>query len=128
MLSASLNKTFPSFLKQNLYERFPHLYVICLLCVNQACIVEHEIEIQCPVPGIMNPGVNVTDTSPLEVHYGFNMDGVTTLRNISHHNQFGPILYYPDPDIYTFNGDNHMKKYMKDDWLSIQVLLVDSVW
>ncbi|XP_041349997.1 plexin-A4-like isoform X2 [Gigantopelta aegis] len=84
------------------------------------CRVEHEIEIQCPVPGIMNPGVNVTDTSPLEVHYGFNMDGVMTLKNISHQNQFGPILYYPDPDIYSFSGDSHLKKYIKDDWLSIQ--------
>jgi hypothetical protein len=56
------------------------------------------------------------------VHYGFNLDGVTTYRNLSANPQFGPLLYYPDPIIENLPVPaNGGKKYSKDDPLVIKV-------
>ncbi|XP_071081930.1 hepatocyte growth factor receptor-like isoform X2 [Haliotis cracherodii] len=84
------------------------------------CHHDNKFQMQCPVPGIPARGLNVSATSPLEVHYGFHMDGVMTLKNISHLAQFGLLMYLPDPQIYKFPGDAHTKNYIKKDHLSIK--------
>ncbi|XP_069142714.1 plexin-A2-like isoform X2 [Argopecten irradians] len=73
----------------------------------------------CQTPRLDFLGENVTETNPLEVHYGFNLDGVTTWRNISKRENMGPLLYYPDPVIERFSGKNMEKKYKKDKPLVI---------
>ncbi|KAK6175621.1 hypothetical protein SNE40_014038 [Patella caerulea] len=89
------------------------------LIYSSACSQQNEYMLYCSVPGINTAGVNVTDTNPLEVHYGFNMDDVKSLRNISHNHAFGPMLYFPDPSIYKFGGEDATKKYIQDDLLAI---------
>lgn len=75
----------------------------------------------CQTPSLRTTNENITDTNPKEVHFGFNLDGVTTWQNISRDATFGPILYYPDPIIDPFGGMENTKKYEKDDVLVIQV-------
>ncbi|XP_045167311.2 plexin-A1-like isoform X2 [Mercenaria mercenaria] len=75
----------------------------------------------CKTPKLNFPGENITETSPKEVHYGFNLDGVTTYRNISTDPQFGPLLYYPDPEIENLPlPGNGGKKYSKDTMVVIK--------
>ncbi|KAK3610517.1 hypothetical protein CHS0354_008946 [Potamilus streckersoni] len=76
----------------------------------------------CPTPPLDTMGENITQTSPKEVHYGFNLDGVSKYRNISHDPLFGPLLYYPDPvlDLFPSPSGKGMKKYQKDSQLVIK--------
>jgi hypothetical protein len=80
---------------------------------------------ECQVPSLRSQvegaGVNVTDSSPLEVHYGFTLDGVTSLKNISHKSNFGPLLVYPDPVINPFSGAEQSKQFTETDNLVISV-------
>lgn len=76
---------------------------------------------ECKVPAISAPNVNVTETSPLEVHYWFSMANVASLRNISHNPSFGPLRYYPDPDVSAFEEEDRTKTFQATDLLSIQV-------
>lgn len=66
-------------------------------------------------------GANVTETSPLEVHYGFSLDGVTTFRNISHQPTFPPLLLYPDPDIIPFSEQEQTKQHRDKNHLVVKV-------
>ncbi|WAR26141.1 MET-like protein [Mya arenaria] len=76
----------------------------------------------CKTPQVQFPGENITETSPREVHYGFNLDGVTAFRNISKQPNFGPMLYYPDPRFEMFPppGGQAGKKFEKDQKLIIK--------
>ena len=76
----------------------------------------------CRTPQLNFPGENITETNPKEVHYGFNLDGVTTYRNLSTNPRFGALLYYPDPVVDNLPiPTNGGKKYSKDDTLVIKV-------
>ena len=77
---------------------------------------------QCQVPAIqLAPVQNVTETSPLEVHYGFNMAAVGGLKNVSHEPSFGLMMYFPDPYVSQFVEDDRTKMYEESFRLSIQV-------
>lgn len=80
---------------------------------------------ECTVPSLQSridsAGMNLTETSPLEVHYGFTLDGVMTLKNISHEPNFGPLLLYPNPQLNNFPGDEQTKQYTEKDLLVINV-------
>ena len=80
---------------------------------------------ECTVPSLnaflSAAGINLTETSPLEVHYGFTLDGVMTLKNISHEPNFGPQLLYPNPQLNSFPGDQQTKQYTEKDLLVINV-------
>lgn len=88
------------------------------------CAFENPLTMMCKVPEmapmVASLGVNVTETSPLEVHYGFNMDGVTTLKNVSHQSSFGPLLLFPNPQIFPFPGDDQTKQFIERDLLVIK--------
>nr|KAG5704612.1 hypothetical protein BaRGS_031876 [Batillaria attramentaria] len=88
------------------------------------CNLDNPITMECEVPemagSIASAGVNVTETSPLEVHYGFNMDGVMTLKNVSHRSNFGPLLLFPNPQIMAFPGDDQTKQFGDQDMLVIK--------
>lgn len=71
------------------------------------------------------PGANVTNGSPLKVHYGFTLDGCLTYRNISKAVDFGPLVYYPNPDVEKYPGPNQgVKKYEKEHKLVIKVSII----
>ncbi|CAG5121708.1 unnamed protein product, partial [Candidula unifasciata] len=84
------------------------------------CEVTSVNIMECKVPSITAPNVNVTETSPLEVHYWFSMANVTSLRNISHNATFGPLMYYPDPTVSHFEESDKTKTYQDMELLSIQ--------
>lgn len=66
--------------------------------------------------------VNVTETNPLEVQYGFNMDNVAEVKNLSTAQpQFKPMLYYPDPFVAPFDVENQEMKFQDGEWLTIEV-------
>lgn len=90
--------------------------------ITTDCILEPVTGwLKCTTPRLAFPEKNITETNPVEVHYGFNLDGVTTYRNISRDAQFGPLLYYPDPDVKILPAPvNGGKKYQKDDTLVIK--------
>lgn len=73
----------------------------------------------CKTPALQFPGENITVNNPKDVHYGFNLDGVTTYRNISL--TFGAMEYYPDPIVHMFDGDDHRVEYKKGQQLIIKV-------
>lgn len=67
---------------------------------------------------------DVSATSPLEVHNGFNLDGCITYRNISMDSIFDPLLYYPNPEVESYSPPGKGgKKYEKEDRLVIKVNL-----
>ncbi|XP_052284342.1 plexin-A4-like isoform X2 [Dreissena polymorpha] len=76
----------------------------------------------CKTPRVVFAGELITETSPREVPYGFNLDGVTTYRNISANPDFGPLLYYPNPEIEVFGqpGTANGKKFEKEHKLVIK--------
>lgn len=76
---------------------------------------------ECKVPGVTSPNINITETSPLELHYWFKMGNVASLRNISHNSSFGPLMYYPDPGVALFEEDERTKTFQDKDLLSIHV-------
>ena len=69
---------------------------------------------QCPTPSLthLTPNKN----TPIVMHYGFVMDGVKNLLNISH--KFGPISYHPDPKLHKFKS---VKKYKANEKLVFNV-------
>lgn len=87
----------------------------------QDCKIISVNVMECKSPSIIAPGVNVTETSPLEVHYGFVMASVAALENVSYDKAFGPLWYYPDPYVAPFTEEDKTKKFQDKDLLSIQV-------
>lgn len=91
--------------------------------VTATCFISSSYSMDCQVPSLRpqldSSGVNITDSNPLEVHYGFTLDGVMTLKNISHKSDFGPLLVYPDPVINLFPGAEQTKQFMDTDNLVI---------
>lgn len=90
----------------------------------QKCLVESPYTMECVVPEISSSvstsGVNVTETSPLEVHYGFNMDGVLSVKNVSQ-TAIGPLLIYPNPHVFPFPGDDQTKQHSEKHMIAIKV-------
>ncbi|XP_025108033.1 plexin-A2-like isoform X2 [Pomacea canaliculata] len=88
------------------------------------CVAPEPYGLECEVPEMLNTvtaaGANVTETSPLEVHYGFSLDGVTTFRNISHQPTFPPLLLYPDPDIIPFSEQEQTKQHRDKNHLVVK--------
>ncbi|BFZ10473.1 hypothetical protein BsWGS_13510 [Bradybaena similaris] len=87
---------------------------------REGCEVMSINIMECRVPAINSQNINITETSPLEVHYSFNMANITALRNISHNSAFGPLMYYPDPSVAYFEEDDRTKTFHESDFLSIQ--------
>ncbi|XP_076468636.1 plexin-A2-like isoform X2 [Babylonia areolata] len=90
---------------------------------KKLCHLENTLTMECQVPSLMKPiqaaNLNITETSPLEVHYGFTLDGVMTHKNISHKPEFGPLLLYPDPQLNMFPGEDQTKEFTEKDLLVI---------
>ncbi|KAL8618189.1 hypothetical protein ACOMHN_059196 [Nucella lapillus] len=90
---------------------------------TKPCKLENTFSMVCQVPSLKAPiqaaALNITETSPLEVHYGFTLDGVMSLKNISHEASFGPLLLYPDPQLSVFPGQDQTKQFTEKDLLVI---------
>lgn len=55
---------------------------------------------------------------PLALTYGFIMDNVTSVRNLSSQSNFNDFLMYPNPIYEPFDEE---VKYYKSDYLTINV-------
>ncbi|XP_076447881.1 uncharacterized protein LOC143284775 isoform X2 [Babylonia areolata] len=90
---------------------------------TQTCEIENTLAMECPVPSLRSPvtsaGIHVSVDSPLELHYGFSLDGVSSLKNVSHEPNFGPLLLYPDPVLHKFPGHDHTKLFSDKELLVV---------
>lgn len=56
--------------------------------------------------------------NPLKLEYGFRMDNVTGVQNLTMNKDFNPFLLYPNPEYIPFEKE---VKYYKSDYLNINV-------
>lgn len=62
--------------------------------------------------------VKLDADSPLKLEYGFRMDNVTGVQNLTLNKDFNPFLLYPNPIFIPFEKE---VKYYKSDYLNINV-------
>ncbi|XP_067122896.1 plexin-A2-like [Centruroides vittatus] len=79
------------------------------------CKVESPKEMKCESPPIPYA---VKEDEILELDYGFEMDNVEQVRNISSKPEFPKFQMYPDPKYEPFSEKDHIK-YYKSDYLTI---------
>ncbi|CAH2239860.1 jg4548 [Pararge aegeria aegeria] len=97
--------------------QFPQIYVYH---DNRPYIAPcHRVDFQthliCESPGIESAGLNLDPDRPLELEYGFNMDDVQSVQNLT--SKTGDaFLLYPDPIYEKFDED---VKYYKSEYLTI---------
>lgn len=84
------------------------------------CLPKQQNSLECIVPAVDFGDEPISVTSPKEVQYGFIMDGVSQLKNLSDSPQFRPLLYFPDPIVRPFSEEKNTKKYVKGDRLVIE--------
>lgn len=77
---------------------------------------------QVPV-GVSEPVVeeDISSSSPLPLHYGFLMDGVQVLQNISLTGVGEAIRVFPDPTFEPFEGGSKQFFYSRNEYLTINV-------
>lgn len=56
--------------------------------------------------------------NPLNLEYGFRMDNVSGVQNLTMNNSFKPFLLYPNP---VFEKFEKKVKYYKSDYLNVNV-------
>jgi plexin A len=83
----------------------------------QQCVVLSNSNMACPSPNIV-----VQETldaeHPLSLQYGFRMDNVTGVQNLSIKEGYSFFLLYPNPVYEPFDEE---VKYYKSDYLTINV-------
>lgn len=75
----------------------------------------------CDSPKIEADESKLDADNPLKLEYGFKMDNVTGVLNLTMKNGFPHFLLYPNPDFSPFEKE---VKYYKSDYLNINVRLV----
>ncbi|XP_037086635.1 plexin-A4-like [Pollicipes pollicipes] len=88
--------------------------------VSQPCRVLSDELMECRSPAVpTHPRPrDIASTQPESLHYGFIMDEVRSVRNISSRSGFGSFQLFPDP-VYTPFDDEDGIKYYKSDYLTI---------
>ncbi|KAK3101113.1 hypothetical protein FSP39_001037 [Pinctada imbricata] len=81
---------------------------------------QHFLLCNAPPISFVPYGMNYSETNPMEVHFGLNLDGVVTYRNLSHQSKFEPIKYYPDPDVKFLPEGDKMIKFEQNQKLVIK--------
>lgn len=77
----------------------------------------------CESPVIEIEGLTTLDAdSPLALEYGFRMDNVSGVQNLTLNREFNPFLLYPNPVFEPFDKE---VKYYKSDYLNINGLNID---
>lgn len=84
----------------------------------------------CTSPSLAVPGAPLgvhwdpakeLSTSPVSFHYGFVMDDVRTVRNVSGSGLRGMMVAYPDPTFELFDDGVKQFFYSKNEYLIINV-------
>lgn len=108
----------------------PQIYVeVEGIKYNSSCIVESALEMKCKSPPVPAEKLAhlfpIIDGEPVELNFGFLMDDVTSVMDLSkkHHNPLPKFLMYPDPVYFKFQ-ESDMIKYYKSDYLTINVSIL----
>lgn len=72
----------------------------------------------CASPVIEADESKLDADDPLKLEYGFRMDNVSGVQNLTMNNNFTPFLLYPNPIFEPFDKE---VKYYKSDYLNINV-------
>ncbi|XP_050412849.2 plexin-B isoform X1 [Patella vulgata] len=87
------------------------------------CRVVSDTMMKCPTPRLPSTLQNVVRTKRstriVTVQLGFKMDGVMALRNLTGLGVKSNLAYYPDPVVFNFTEDNHIKTF-KGEMLIIE--------
>jgi plexin A len=77
---------------------------------------------ECRSPSVPVLGQQISPEEPLSLDYGFLMDDVPSVRNLSHSPNFPKFVLYPDPVYEKFDEE---VKYYKSDYLTINGINLD---
>ena len=80
------------------------------------CQVLSNQRMECRSPVIPILGQQIPPEEPLALDYGFLMDDVPSVQNLSKNQGYSPFLLYPDPVYEKFDEEI---KYYKSDYLTI---------
>ncbi|RWS26147.1 hypothetical protein B4U80_05869, partial [Leptotrombidium deliense] len=91
---------------------------------NNTCDVESAVKMKCKSPRVpldkLDFSKNDKGDAPLELDFGFIMDNVTSVMDLSKrlHKPFPKFLMFKNPEYYQFSEPDHIK-YYKSDYLTI---------
>ncbi|SPP88949.1 plexin-A2 isoform X1 [Drosophila guanche] len=94
----------------------PSIYVVYNMDMYASqCRVQSDVEMECASPIIEADSKNLDAESPMLLEYGFLMDNVLRVQNLSkiHNNHFE---LYPNPEYFVFE---ERVKYFKSEYLTI---------
>lgn len=91
---------------------------------NSTCTVESAIEMKCKSPAVPTHKLNFSSDESIELDYGFKMDHVDQVQNLSNQLRFSKFQMYPDPIYFPFVEKNGIK-YYKSDYLTINGVNLD---
>jgi plexin A len=77
---------------------------------------------ECRSPAVPVLGQQISPEEPMSLDYGFLMDDVPSVRNLSHSPNYPKFLLYPDPVYEKFDEE---VKYYKSDYLTINGINLD---
>ncbi|KAK4872260.1 hypothetical protein RN001_016384 [Aquatica leii] len=86
------------------------------------CVVQNNSSMLCDSPKIEADESKLDADNPLKLEYGFKMDNVSGVLNLTMKNGFPHFLLYPNPDFEPFDKE---VKYYKSDYLNINGQNID---
>ena len=89
---------------------------------SSSCQVLSNQRMECRSPSVPVLGQQISPEEPLSLDYGFLMDDVPSVRNLSHSPHFPKFVLYPDPVYEKFDEE---VKYYKSDYLTINGINLD---
>ena len=93
---------------------------------NSSCVVESAVDMKCKSPRVplekLSHLFSDSDGDPLELHYGFIMDDVSSVQSLTSkpYGRFPRFQMYPNPLYLNFSEPEGIK-YYKSDYLTINV-------
>jgi plexin A len=85
------------------------------------CTVQSNTSMICSSPVIEADETKLDADNPLKLEYGFRMDNVSGVQNLTLNKDFSPFLLFPNPVFVPFDKE---VKYYKSEYLNINVRLV----
>ncbi|GIX99609.1 hypothetical protein CEXT_662822 [Caerostris extrusa] len=82
------------------------------------CKSESATEMKCRSPAVPPSKIDFSGDEAIELDFGFLMDSVERVKNLSERPGFPKFYMYPDPLYYKFTEENNIK-YYKSDYLTI---------
>ncbi len=83
---------------------------------SSSCQVLNNQRMECRSPSVPVLGQQISPEDPLQLEYGFFMDDVPSVQNLSRLPGYSPFVLYPDPVYEKFDEE---VKYYKSDYLTI---------